>query len=56
MLVNASRFMNVQRQLRSEIHSRLDIIQRSIRVNGALPPKEALSDVEIRALHEGMDA
>ena len=52
MLVNASRFMNVQRQLRSEIHSRLDIIQRSIRVNGALPPKEALSDVEIRALHE----
>ena len=39
MLVNASRFMNVQRQLRNEIHARqLDSIQRSIRVNGALPP------------------
>ena len=52
MLVNASRFMNVQRQLRNEIHAQLDRIQRSIRVNGALPPDAALSDVEIRALHE----
>ena len=52
MLVNASRFMNVQRQLRHEIHAQLDRIQRSIRVNGALPPGTALSDVEIRALHE----
>ena len=52
MLVNASRFTNVQRQLRHEIHAQLDIIQRSIRVNGALPPDAALSDMEIRALHE----
>ena len=52
MLVNASRFMNVQRQLRNEIHALLDSIQRSIRVNGALPPDAALSDVEISALHE----
>ena len=52
MLVNASRFMNVQRQLRNEIHAQLDRIQRSIRVNGALPPDAALSDVEIGALHE----
>ena len=51
MLVNASRFMNVQRQLRNEIHALLDSIQRSIRVNGALPPDAALSDVEISALH-----
>lgn len=51
MLVNASRFMNVQRQLRNEIHRQLDDIQRSIRVNGALPPETALLDLEIRALH-----
>ena len=51
MLVNASRFMNVQRQLRNEIHAQLDGIQRSIRVNGALPPETALLDPEINALH-----
>ncbi len=51
MLVNASRFMNVQRQLRIEIHAQLDGIQRSIRVNGALPPETALLDSEINALH-----
>ena len=51
MLVNASRFMNVQRQLRNEIHAQLDGIQRSIRVNGALPPGTALLDPEIKALH-----
>ena len=52
MLVNASRFVNIQRQLRNEIHAQLDNIQRSIRVNGALPPVSALSDLEIKALHE----
>ena len=52
MLVNASRFVNIQRQLRNEIHAQLDNIQRSIRVNGALPPVTALSDLEINALHE----
>ena len=52
MLVNASRFMNVQRQLRNEIHAQLDSIQRSIRVNGALPSVTALLDPEIDALHE----
>ena len=51
MLVNASRFMNVQRQLRNEIHGQLDGIQRSIRVNGAMPPETALLDPEINALH-----
>ena len=50
MLVNASRFVNVQRQLRNEIHGLLDGIQRSIRVNGALPPEKALLDPEISAL------
>ena len=52
MLVNASRFTNVQQQLRNEIHSRLDSMQRSIRVNGALPKATALLDSEIKALHE----
>ena len=52
MLVNASRFTNVQRQLRNEIHHELDIIQRSIRVNGALPQEKALQDREINALHD----
>ena len=52
MLVNASRFMNVQRQLRNEIHAQLDSIQRSIRVNGELPSVTALLDPEINALHE----
>ncbi len=52
MLVNASRFMNVQRQLRNQIHGQLDSIRRSIRVNGALPQDAALLDVEIGALHE----
>ena len=51
MLVNASRFRNVQRQLRNEIHELLDGIRSSIRVNGALPPESALLDPEISALH-----
>ncbi len=51
MLVNASRFMNVQRQLRNQIHELLDGIKGSIRVNGALPPETALLDPKIGALH-----
>ena len=50
MLVNASRFVNVQSQLRNEIHARLSDIQRSIRVSGALPEEDALLNEEIRAL------
>ncbi len=52
MLVNASRFTDVQRQLRNEIHTLLDGIQASCRVNGALPPKSAMKDPEIQALHD----
>lgn len=52
MLVNASRFTNVQRQLRNEIHRRLEIIQSSIRVNGALSMEHAMLDTEIAALHD----
>lgn len=50
MLVNASRFTDVQRQLRNEIHQRLERIQASCRVYGALPTAQALQDPEIRAL------
>lgn len=52
MLVNASRFTDVQRQIRNEIHVKLEAIQASCRVNGALAPKKALNDPEIGALHE----
>jgi hypothetical protein len=52
MLVNASRFTDVQRQIRNEIHSRLENLQASVRVNGALKPDSALKDPEIAALHE----
>jgi hypothetical protein len=51
MLVNASRFTEVQRQIRNEIHVKLEAIQASCRVNGALPMERALKDPEIRELH-----
>lgn len=52
MLVNASRFNNVQGQLRLRIHEALDRIRHSIRVNGSLPPNQALRDSEIAMLRE----
>lgn len=52
MLVNASRFTDVQRQLRNEIHAMVDGMRASIRVNGALPAAKALLDPEIEALHD----
>ena len=52
MLVNASRFVNVQRQLRNELHTQMEKISTSLRVNGALPPEKAILDSEIRELHE----
>ncbi|MBI2847140.1 MAG: Z1 domain-containing protein [Chloroflexi bacterium] len=52
MLVNASRFMDVQRQLRNEVHNKLQAIKASVRVNGALAPSSALRDPEIAALHQ----
>jgi len=51
MLVNASRFTDVQRQLRNEVHALVDRIRASVRVNGALPQAKALQDGEIAALH-----
>ena len=52
MLVNASRFVNVQRQLRNELHSRLEEIRASLRVNGALSPAKAILDPQIQKLRE----
>jgi len=51
MLVNASRFTEVQRQLRNEIHQSLEAIRASVRVNGALPVDTALRDAELASLH-----
>jgi len=52
MLVNASRFTEVQRQLRNAIHQELEGIKASVRVNGALPVNAALRDRELAAMHE----
>ena len=52
MLVNASRFTGVQGQLRLRIHEALSDMKRSIRVNGNLPPEQALNDPELSMLHE----
>ena len=51
MLVNVSRFVAVQRQVRNEIHALVDQVSASVRVNGSRPFDEALRDPEMRALH-----
>ena len=50
MLVNVSRFVNVQSQIRNHIYQLINKIQASCRVNAALPSYDALRDVEIAAL------
>tara|TARA_R110002049_G_scaffold281350_1_gene460912 strand:- start:9247 stop:11988 length:2742 start_codon:yes stop_codon:yes gene_type:complete len=50
MLVNASRFTNVQSRLRNRLHERLEHIQNAVRVN-ASRGAAALDDPEIAALH-----
>ena len=52
MLVNTSRFVNVQQQLHNKIHELLYQISSSVRVNGALSESEAHSDKEIAVLHD----
>jgi hypothetical protein len=51
MLVNASRFTGVQAQIRDVVELSLEAMQQSVRVNGGLPPRQALRDDEIKALH-----
>ena len=48
MLVNVSRFVAVQQQVRNEIQSRVDEIEASVRVNGSLSLRDALRDPVIR--------
>ncbi len=52
MLVNVSRFVRVQGQIRNEIHAQVRRIRSSARVNGARPPAQATRDPEIAALRE----
>ena len=51
MLVNVSRFVAVQRQVRNEIHTLVDQVSASVRVNGSKPLADALRDPEMRAVH-----
>ena len=51
MLVNVSRFVAVQRQVRNVIHAFLEHVQSSVRVHGGLPPGDAKGDSELDALH-----
>jgi hypothetical protein len=51
MLVNASTFTNVQRQLKNRIQYFLTDVKNAVRVNAALPPTVALRSPEIAHLH-----
>lgn len=51
MLVNVSRFIDVQKQIRNEIQILIEGISASARVNGALPLHAAINDPEIEQLH-----
>ena len=51
MLVNVSRFVAVQRQVRAEIHALVVEIAASVRVNGAKRFGEASRDPQMGALH-----
>ena len=55
MLVNVSRFVAVQGQIRNEIHALVGRIRSSARVNGARPPAQATLDPEIKALREAFE-
>ncbi len=51
MLVNVSRFLAVQQQVRNEIQALVDRISSSVRINGARQAEEALEDPDIAELH-----
>ncbi len=55
MLVNVSRFVAVQTQVRNEIQAFIDGISASVRVNGALIFDEALKDPEILELYRAFE-
>ncbi len=51
MLVNASRFVDVQRQLDFKLREFIEPIEHSIKVSASLPEEDALKDPEIAALY-----
>ena len=55
MLVNVSRFVAVQGQIRNAIHALVGRIRSSARVNGARPPAQAIADPEIAALRQAFE-
>ena len=55
MLVNVSRFVAVQGQIRNEIHALVGRIRSSARVNGVRPPAQATRDPEIAALRQAFE-
>ena len=55
MLVNISQFTDVQRKIRNEIHNFVNEIRSHVRVNGAKPFREAISDPEIADLKRVFD-
>ncbi|MDE2982787.1 MAG: Z1 domain-containing protein [Gemmatimonadota bacterium] len=50
MLVNVSRFVAVQRQVRNAIHAFLASVQAAVRVHGALTDEEGVQDPQLTAL------
>ena len=55
MLVNVSRFIAVQQQIRNEIQSFVERIRSSVRVNGAKRPDMAVRDPEMAELRRTFD-
>ena len=55
MLVNVSRFVAIQGQIRNEIHALVGDIRSSARVNGAAPPTQAMRDPEISRLRQAFE-
>ncbi len=52
MLINASRFVNVQQQIRSAVHDLVGRMLSSVRINGAHDGETSLADPQILALHQ----
>lgn len=52
MLVNASRFTNIQTKIKDRLHEFLQDIERQIRFNYRKPVDEALENQKLRNLHE----
>jgi hypothetical protein len=56
MLVNASRFTNVQSQIRNLLHEHMEDLKRQIRFNYKLPRDKALNNSVMNRLHQIWDS